>query len=446
VEAHPPLVFVSFASSDRELVEKQVIPSLESVEVRTFFAPRDIQLGMSFNEVLVDKLHECHALLAVISKSALLSRWVQAEITLALNLGKPVVTLRCLDVDAARVDLRLEVLQRVDMVDGWELRVKDSLQERTHEKKALVVFIPKATTGYSEQLSQALEKIARTVHPEIRLSISSPTTYENNAVLAGMLEAALELGARAVILTPPVTTSDANPLQKSVMHAICRGIPIVTVDNGFQPEGFWAAGVMPPPNVRCDHEYGGGLAADVLLRGLRERDPVALRTAASWKIAIISGPMSSRTRRQGFVDSFLTASSKNLGRRAVLVSCVETNWEKERAAKAMQDLLRSYKDLDAVFCCNDRLALGALDAVEEGGQRIRPLIVGYDGIPEIRELIRTRRVYASVDQLVAQQARVALRYLESALKEPEEFVRTYHRPEMINPVVLDHAALAEHVT
>ena len=46
----------------------------------------------------------------------------------------------------------------------------------------------------------------------------------------------------------------------------------------------------------------------------------------------------------------------------------------------MEDILRSTRDISAVYCHNDEMALGAIKAVKEAGRSREIWLSGYDGI------------------------------------------------------------------
>lgn len=60
------------------------------------------------------------------------------------------------------------------------------------------------------------------------------------------------------------------------------------------------------------------------------------------------------------------------------------DWSAESGESAMRQLLQVYPEVDAVFACNDQMALGALKAARQCGRRVpQDLgVVGFDDIPE----------------------------------------------------------------
>jgi ribose transport system substrate-binding protein len=63
-----------------------------------------------------------------------------------------------------------------------------------------------------------------------------------------------------------------------------------------------------------------------------------------------------------------------------IVKRVVANYERMQALRHMEDILRSTRDISAVYCHNDEMALGAIKAIKESGRSKELWITGYDGI------------------------------------------------------------------
>jgi LacI family transcriptional regulator len=63
---------------------------------------------------------------------------------------------------------------------------------------------------------------------------------------------------------------------------------------------------------------------------------------------------------------------------------VEGDWTAESGEQGLRQLLEQRPDIDAVFICNDQMALGALQAAHQRGVRVPEdlALVGFDDIPE----------------------------------------------------------------
>lgn len=122
--------------------------------------------------------------------------------------------------------------------------------------------------------------------------------------------------------------------------------------------------------VGVDNLFGGKLAAGHLLEQGYKR------------IGIITGPLEwweARERALGWQQTLHEAGIVDLER------LKETgDWTAASGYRAMMKLLDRIPDLEAVFVCNDSMALGALQAASNRGRSVpRDLaIVGFDNIPE----------------------------------------------------------------
>ena len=96
------------------------------------------------------------------------------------------------------------------------------------------------------------------------------------------------------------------------------------------------------------------------------------------RIAIIEGPRSfGRSREVGYAAALAEA-----GLKALQQLRVHGDWTRAGGRKAMSKLMRLTHRPDAVFCANDLMAIGALDALREMGLRVPDdvRLVGFDDI------------------------------------------------------------------
>lgn len=154
----------------------------------------------------------------------------------------------------------------------------------------------------------------------------------------------------------------ASATLSSQLARICRerGLAVVLLNRA-----------VPSPDVNmvgCDNYAGGRQVAELLLRTGRER------------IAFIGGREeigSNNERERGLVDGLALQGqalfAKEMG-----------DFEYEAAFRATERLLSAKVRPDAIFCANDLMALGAVDAAMRKLDRRVPeevSIVGYDDIP-----------------------------------------------------------------
>jgi DNA-binding LacI/PurR family transcriptional regulator len=99
-------------------------------------------------------------------------------------------------------------------------------------------------------------------------------------------------------------------------------------------------------------------------------------------IGLITGPMAwweARERYKGWKETLLQAGLKP---DSTLIA--EGDWSAAGGEKAMRQLIAQRPDIDAVFACNDQMALGALGVAQTSGHRVPEdlAIVGFDNTPE----------------------------------------------------------------
>lgn len=98
------------------------------------------------------------------------------------------------------------------------------------------------------------------------------------------------------------------------------------------------------------------------------------------------------------------------------------------AYKSMAYLLR--QNVDAVFCCSDFMALGAIRAIEEAGLRI-PEDIAVGGFDDMPHMISHRPRLTTIRQPIAQVAEAAVRGLVNLLEGSEPSFQQVFPVELI---------------
>lgn len=124
------------------------------------------------------------------------------------------------------------------------------------------------------------------------------------------------------------------------------------------------------PVVAVDNRAGGRLATGHLLaQGCRH-------------VGLITGPLDwweARERKLGWEEALREAGLNAEERRSF-----EGDWTASSGERGFSQLLDQFPEMDALFACNDQMALGALQASHRRGLRVPAdlRIVGFDDIPE----------------------------------------------------------------
>lgn len=80
-------------------------------------------------------------------------------------------------------------------------------------------------------------------------------------------------------------------------------------------------------------------------------------------------------------------------------------------------MLQSNPNLKAIYCCNDTMALGALQAVKNAGKDV--IVVGTDGAEEALQSVQAGELSATVAQDSAGIGATSLKRMIEAVKNKE---------------------------
>lgn len=131
--------------------------------------------------------------------------------------------------------------------------------------------------------------------------------------------------------------------------------------------------VQPRPNLVTaviDNKHGGYISTQHLIDQGRQN------------IGIITGPMEwweARQRELGWREA-LAENGRTIDESYI----TNGDWTPSSGERSIRMLLEWHPEMDAVFVCNDQMALGAMKVARQMGRQIpRDLaVVGYDNIPE----------------------------------------------------------------
>lgn len=85
-------VFISYSSADAARAE-EIVKSLEAAQIRCWMAPRNIRVGSNYTKDIPRAIKECPCFLLVLSPRSQESKWVNKELTRAINQEKTILPL-----------------------------------------------------------------------------------------------------------------------------------------------------------------------------------------------------------------------------------------------------------------------------------------------------------------------------------------------------------------
>lgn len=188
------------------------------------------------------------------------------------------------------------------------------------------------------------------------------------------------------LLTAAINSTNLLPCLKRANEA---GIPVVDLDANIDHAIAADAGVEVAFSIGSDNEKAGAQGADYIAEALGKD-----ATGPVLVIEGLSGNITGQKRARGFAER-LKQSAPGLE----IVASLPGDWDRGKAAGITTDILTRHPDLKAIFCANDGMALGAVEAAYAAGKGDDIVIVGVDGNRDAVKSIRQGRLNASVAQL-----------------------------------------------
>jgi ribose transport system substrate-binding protein len=211
-----------------------------------------------------------------------------------------------------------------------------------------------------------------------------------------IIENLVQSGVNAICIAP----SGSKEIVPAVGKVKKAGIPVVIVDDRIDAQAAAELGVHTDAYVGSDNVEGGRIAGRHLVEVTGGHANVALLEG-------IPGHQTGDARLQGFREAINGVAGIH-----VVVSQT-ANWERDQGFTVFQNMLQANPSIDAVFACNDMMALGAVEAIAVAGKTARIRVIGFDAVDDARKAIASGAIDASVAQFPSEMGRLAI---ESAVK------------------------------
>lgn len=270
---------------------------------------------------------------------------------------------------------------------------------RQHRIGAVMKFFG---NEYWQLLTQGMEDV---IDAQGGTLIAHAGSSENDP--EGQAEALLRLideKPDAIAISPQTTTN----LTKGVARARAAGIVVVNiVESGAEGVEF----LVGP------RQYDAGAMA---ARFLMESHP------GGGAFAVIAGPETAYAARQrtlGFRETLTDASYS-------IVKIVQADWDYHRAMSEALALLEGHEKLQGIYCNNDNMALGALEAVRRRNRAASVDLVGTDGIAEGVMAVREGELAATVDSHPLQTGKIVAEVIFRIL-EGQKVPRVVFSPQRL---------------
>lgn len=260
------------------------------------------------------------------------------------------------------------------------------------------VVLKTLANPFWQEMQTGIRNKAKELGVEVDI-FASPSEDDTQAQLQ-LFEDVLNRNYKGVAFAP---ISPVNLVQPAA-RATKAGIPLVNMDEQIDMAGLTRAGGALEAFVTTDNRKVGAKGAQFIIEKLG---------AGGGQVAIIEGKAgvaSGEARKAGATEAFKAAFNIEL------VASQPADWDRLKALDVAANILQSTPDLKAIYCANDTMALGAVQAVQNARKTGQVLVVGTDGAPEARASVAAGRLSATVAQDPAKMGGDSLAILVNAVK------------------------------
>lgn len=206
-------------------------------------------------------------------------------------------------------------------------------------------------------------------------------------------------------------------LISAVSQAYANDIYLVNIDEKVNMEQLKANKANVEGFVNTDNFKVGASAAKFIIEQIKSGDVIIIEGKA--------GTTSGEDRRTGATSIFTNTEGINL------VASQPADWDRTKALDVTSSLLQRYPNIKAIYCCNDTMALGAQQAVENIRKQDSIIVVGTDGTPEAFQSIKEGRLKATMEQNSKLIGAQGLKLLVEAVQANKGLISIDAEPKII---------------
>ncbi len=206
-------------------------------------------------------------------------------------------------------------------------------------------------------------------------------------------------GKYAAILFNP---TDAEGSIASVRRAKDAGIPTFCMDREI------SANDVAVSQILSDNFSGCVALGEYFVRRLGEKGTYV-------ELLGLLGDNNTKNRSDGFhsvVDNYTGLK---------MLAQQPADFDRTKAMEVMESLLQAHPDINAVFCGNDAMAMGAHRALIAAGKDKQVMVFGFDGAKDVIDEIRAGRIVATGMQFPKTMAKMAAEFADQYLKGKRDF-------------------------
>lgn len=238
----------------------------------------------------------------------------------------------------------------------------------------------------------------------IDLEVVAPVVSNNNDEQIQLVQQVIAQKKDILVMVP----SDSTGIVPAIAECAANGVPVINLNTKINNE----SGTAPSETF---------VVADNIMCATLGATELAARAGEKGEVLILQGPSGGQVTidlTKGAEETFAKYPDMKI------VDKKDANFDRTTGYQVTQNMLQTYPNLSVIFSCNDEMALGALQAVEEAGLKDQIVIGGIDGNKDALNSIKDGKLDVTVYKNFWLQAYTAV---EAAAK----FLNGEALPELI---------------
>lgn len=262
------------------------------------------------------------------------------------------------------------------------------------KQKKMAIIVSTLNNPWFVFLAQTAAAQAKTLGYESKIFDSQ----NNTALETDHFENAIASGYNAILFNP----TDANGSVVNVLKAKKAGVPVFCMDR----EVNTADGATS--QILSDSYSGSVSIGKYFVQTMHKKGNYV-------ELLGLVADNNTWNRSKGFhslVDYYPGLK---------MVAQQSADFDRNKAMEVMESILQAHPDIDAVFCGNDAMAMGAYQALVAAGKANRVKVFGFDGAEDVVQAIKENKISATGMQFPKVMAQTAANYADEYFKGRRDF-------------------------
>ena len=269
-------------------------------------------------------------------------------------------------------------------------------QKNDQEKPKMAIVVSTLNNPWFVFLAENAAAKAKELGYETKIFDSQ----NNTALETDHFENALVSGYQAILFNP----TDADGSVVNVQKAKEAGVPVFCMDREVNSPDAATSQIL-------SDSYSGSVAiGKYFVQQLNKKGNYV-------ELLGLVGDNNTWARSRGFHS--VTDNYPNLK----MVAQQSADFDRNKALEVMESILQAHPNIDAVFCGNDAMAMGAYQALAGAGKANKVKVFGFDGADDVVAAITDGKVAATGMQFPKVMAQMAAVFADEYLKGKRDFAQ-----------------------